>query len=402
MAIFSISMTKPNPEILRWARETAGLSLGQAAKKLSLGGKKNSGAAILKAFESGEKVPTRKKLDVMSAVYRRPLIVFFLPKPPPSTNKGEDFRTLPESLSEKGSGTLQALLRDIYVRQELMRDALVDAEDDERISFVGAGVGAGVNRPDVTTACAFIKDYFKINMDIFRNSKNAHESFKYIRGLVEDKRIFVLLLGDLGSHHSALSPEIFRGFALSDPVCPFVIINNNDAKSAWSFTLLHELAHIWMNKTGVSAQSHEHDVEKYCNDVASMILMPEVDLQRIAASLPAQRQDMVRYIQENSSNLNVSSSLICYRLLRSGRLDMQTWSELSSDFRELWKRSRDQKKAQAKESGGGSYYVTQRHRVGNALIQTVRRSLREGVISETKAGKVLGVKPGNVAEMVGV
>jgi len=36
--------------------------------------------------------------------------------------------------------------------------------------------------------------------------------------------IFVLLIGDLGSYHTAFDLEVFRGFALSDDIAPFIII----------------------------------------------------------------------------------------------------------------------------------------------------------------------------------
>jgi hypothetical protein len=60
--------------------------------------------------------------------------------------------------------------------------------------------------------------------------------------------VFVLLVGDLGSHHSPLSQEVFRGFALADKRVPFIVINDQDAKTARSFTLIHELTHIFSRK----------------------------------------------------------------------------------------------------------------------------------------------------------
>ncbi|MFY1080099.1 ImmA/IrrE family metallo-endopeptidase, partial [Escherichia coli] len=78
--------------------------------------------------------------------------------------------------------------------------------------------------------------------------------------------------GNLGSHHSALNVELFRGFALSDKVAPFVVINDQDSEQAWSFTLLHELAHIWLGQTGVSGGRPTSVIETFCNDVAGRIL----------------------------------------------------------------------------------------------------------------------------------
>ena len=53
-----------NPAILVWARETAGLDLDEAAKRLSFIKPKagESAAQRLLAFESGERTPTRNQL----------------------------------------------------------------------------------------------------------------------------------------------------------------------------------------------------------------------------------------------------------------------------------------------------------------------------------------------------
>ena len=86
-----------------------------------------------------------------------------------------------------------------------------------------------------------------------------------LRAKVESAGVFVLLIGNLGSHHSALGLEAFRGFALADPIAPFIVINDQDAKAAWSFTLLHELAHLWVGATGVSGQFTEGQLERFYN-----------------------------------------------------------------------------------------------------------------------------------------
>src|SRR3546814_3348390 len=94
--------------------------------------------------------------------------------------------------------------------------------------------------------------------------------------------IYVLLIGNLGSHHSAIDIDAFRGFALADPIAPFVVINDRDAKTAWSFTLLHEVAHLWIGATGVSGGHFEGSTEQFCNDVASSFLLPPRELAQLA------------------------------------------------------------------------------------------------------------------------
>ncbi|MNR38687.1 hypothetical protein D3C85_1568100 [compost metagenome] len=59
------------------------------------------------------------------------------------------------------------------------------------------------------------------------------------------------------------------------------------------------------------------------------------------------------------------------------------------------------KKADSAGEGGPNYYVVKRYKLGGALVNTVGRMMGEGVLTATKAGRVLGVKPSNVYGLVG-
>ena len=72
----------------------------------------------------------------------------------------------------------------------------------------------------------------------------------------------------------------FRGFALSNEYAPLIFINSKDTDAARSFTLLHELAHIAIGKSGLSNDLYEHQVEQWCNKVAAEVLIPKDSLQR--------------------------------------------------------------------------------------------------------------------------
>jgi transcriptional regulator with XRE-family HTH domain len=102
-------MPSVNPEILRWARETAGLSLEDAAAKLSLGGARGlAPEQRLAAYEIGEHEPSRPLLVRMAKQYRRPLLTFYLTKPPRLGERGEDYRTLPPEHSRVQDALLDA------------------------------------------------------------------------------------------------------------------------------------------------------------------------------------------------------------------------------------------------------------------------------------------------------
>ncbi len=55
----------------------------------------------------------------------------------------------------------------------------------------------------------------------------------------------------------------------------------------------------------------------------------------------------------------------------------------------------------AEVGGGANYYVVRRHRVGSTLINFIGRMMMSGLITTSKAGKVLGVKSCNVQKLIG-
>ena len=76
-------MAQINPQILTWARETAGLSIEDAAKKVGLSKTKSqTPAERLRSLESGDVEPSFSVLQKMAQKYRRPLVVFYLEQPP--------------------------------------------------------------------------------------------------------------------------------------------------------------------------------------------------------------------------------------------------------------------------------------------------------------------------------
>jgi plasmid maintenance system antidote protein VapI len=52
------------------------------------------------------------------------------------------------------------------------------------------------------------------------------------------------------------------------------------------------------------------------------------------------------------------------------------------------------------KEGGPSYYVVRQYRLGDALMDVVRRTIRENRLTHTKAAKILGVKPGTVESLI--
>lgn len=387
-----------NPAILRWARETAGLSLDEAAQKLQLGHAQNlSPTQKLQALEEGLTHPTRPLLLKLSKQYRRPLLTFYLEAPPLKGDRGEDFRLLPDDYAKSDEGLVDALVRDVRARQSIIRAALEDEDEATPLPFVGSvALDDGIEHVSES-----IREVIGFDLEAFRAQRTVAEAFAYLRAQAESVGLFVLIIGDLGSHHSKISVEAFRGFALADVAAPFVIINDQDSRAAWSFTLLHELSHIWLGQTGISGAVVESTLERFCNDVAGAILMPLAELSMLDVSDSTEFKAAIDRIDIFAKDRNVSRAMVAYKLYRYGAIGYDMWNALRKEFRQQWFDHRAELRRQAQnQKGGPTYYLVKRHRVGKALIEVVSRMTASGAITSTKAGKVLGVKPRNVYEFL--
>ena len=387
-------MPQVNPDILRWARETAGLTLEDAVAKLAIKDARGTAAIDrLRALEQGETSPTRPMLSKMAKQYRRPLLTFYLAQPPRQRHRGRDFRAPAVHRSKREEALLDALVRNVQARQGLLRSAMLDDDDDlVPLSFVGS---ATIDTP-VERLIGSIRATLGLQPSDLRAASNPDQAFRLLRSHAEQSGVFVLALGDLGSYHTELSVEVFRGFALTDEFAPFVVVNPTDSAAARCFTLLHELVHLWIGEPGISGGDPLDPVEVFCNKVASSFLLPDEELATLRVPGNEGVDGWAEAIKAFAEPRNVSSSMVAYRLYRRGVIDRETWLGLRGLFRSWWLdgRKRQRQKREGRD-GGPAYDVLVRHSLGPALVDLASRLMASGALTTTKVGRVLGVSPRN-------
>ena len=391
-------MPKVNPAIMVWARETAGLSQAEAARKLGFQDSSRSSAVEkLVLIEIGQKEPSRSRLVKMAGQYRRPLLTFYLSKPPQKSNRGVDFRTLPQSEHSSEEALLDALIREIRARQSMVRVIMEDEDEAEVLPFVGS------HRIEDGRAAVLksLQALLGVSTADYHAQRNASVAFALLRRRAEEAGIFVLLKGDLGNYETAFETSVFRGFSIADEVAPLIVINDQDARSAWSFTLLHETVHLLLGHTGISASNAENKIEQFCNDVAGEFLLPARDLDRLTFENGNELKAATEAINALANKLNVSSAMVAYRAYRSDLISQETYTRLRTLFRQAWQRERERRREHArKQKGAPNFYTVRRHRLGNRIIGLVDHMMAADALSTSKAAQILGVKPRQVQHLL--
>ncbi len=283
----------------------------------------------------------------------------------------------------------------------MLREVLEELEDGaEQLPFVGS---ARIADKSGNVAEA-IRTLLGVTKDQQRRSRGSTQLFALLRSAAERAGIYILLLGDVGSYHSDIGEDVFRGFALADDLVPFIVINDNDAEAARPFTLIHELAHIWIGASGVSGPLRdvpENVVERFCNDTASEFLLPSDEIPDLSSLQTADLEAVNAAVARLAGVWNVSEPAVAYRFAQKGWIARAVASSLFAMFADRWRREKEREKQNKKpDDTGPSFYTIRRHRLGAGLLATVRRALQEETLTYTRAAKILGVGPASVPTLL--
>lgn len=359
-----------NPSLLSWSRQRAGLSEAQVAKPLTVKTQR------VTEWEVGTSLPTFNQAQKWAAITHVPFGFLFLQAPPQEHLPLPDLRTLGGVLPDKPSLNLMDTVKDVLRKQDWYLEYLQDHERAP-LSFVGSFDC----RSSIKDVVADIRRVLGVADASVRMS---HDD--YLRALVngaEDAGILVMRSGvALGNTRRKLDVGEFRGFAISHVMAPIVFINSADAPSARLFTLMHELAHIWIGSTGVSDGGNQsaRQEETFCNAVAGEFLAP--------GSAFSVYWDGDPYWEENLAPLaeyfHVSALVIARRARDLGYISSDQYGAY---YRRILRAYRD------KDGSGGDYYRTAATRNSARLSKAVLAEAQSGRVLLREAGKLLGIQP---------
>lgn len=371
-------MTKAwiNNNILVWAREQARLSVEDVADRIG------TSATKVQAWESREALPTFKQAQRFAEISRIPFGYLYLQEPPGYQLPITDFRTIGDQPPPPLGADFRELLNEVLRKQSWFREYRLE-QSTERLPFVGKfQIGAPIR--DVALD---IKNVFHLQEADKATAPNWESYLRLLSERAETAGILIMKSGIVGTNtHRPLSVEEFRGFVVSDDIAPVIFLNGKDALAAQIFTLVHELAHIWLGVSGVSnpdirSNSPSVDIEKYCNSVAAEFLVPEDEL---AASWNA-AESFAENAWRLCRHFKVSSVVLARRAAEKGLGEWADYFAFYEAEQAAWVRG--------SQSSGGDFYRTSAIRNGKLFTKAVLERAFEGKLLYRDAGALLNVAP---------
>jgi len=381
-------LTQPIPvnnDILKWARETSGLSIAEVARKL----KKTIND--IENWEQGISSPTYPQLERLAyEIYMRPVAIFFFPAIPQESSPRVEFRTLPEEVVD----TMPPEIIKVYKRAKVYQLNLKELENQKKVKSPRLLDNFNLTKDsDVFDITQLIRSFLNIDLKTQISWKNKDEAIDEWRNILISFGIYIF--------KDAFRNNQFSGFSLYDENHSVIIINNSMPKARQIFTIFHEIAHLLYKAGGVDVleesfynrlQSDYYSIEQMCNKFAGEFLFPIAEF----------KNNRPVFNEENLTKMadiyKVSREVILRKYLDSNLIS----SEIYKEYTKKWlKEYIDLRKAKKESKSGGDHYNNKKAYLGEYYIKLAFSNYYQGKIDIEILANYLNVKVGNIPTFEG-
>jgi len=364
------------PQLLVWARKSAGLTLGQAA------GKAKVDVVVMEAWELGEESPSLSQLRKLGEAYKRPIAIFFLPEPPLTFDAQREFRRLAGISPGKESPELRLALRNAVFRREAALE--LHRLTGDPLVHIDAQLHPGTAPEDAGT---FIRKMLGVTWSQQIAWSSPHEALAAWRSAIERQGVLVF-------QSSGVPLDEMRGTCIPDQPLPVILINAKDAPHGRIFTLLHEFAHILLHNGGhmtsrmMGVRSpEEQPLEVAANAIAAATLLPADSFPQVAAHYRGAAAGEDNALRLLAQRVKVSPEVILRRLVTLQKASAGVYRTK----RDAW----GQTAWYIRASAGGPIpmQIKTLASAGRGYTNLVMNAYDQRLISTSAASDYLGVKP---------
>lgn len=328
----------------------------------------------------GDKLPTVNQLEEFTHKVHVPFGYMFFPTPPDEITPIPFFRTLNQTSTRKVSLNVYDTIQILQSRQEWLTEYLEEM-DYPVLDFVGRYNASS----DFNIIVNDIRRVLQLDPEWAAKLKNWEETLNFMTEKIEEAGIIVTYNSVVGTNNfRPINVKECRGFVLVDKRAPFMFINAADAKAAQIFTLMHELAHIWLGENaGFDNQMllpANDPVELLCDKVAAELLVPEVSFH--------EKWRVTHDFKVLGRNFKVSPIVIARRAFDLGFINKERFFNFYNEYMDGFEREN----ASQNQKSGGDFYATARKRISVRFAAFVNSAVKENKLLYRDAYRLTNLK----------
>ena len=355
------------PDLINWAISRAGYEYGEFFAKFPRA----------QSWLEEEKQPTLPQLRDFAKKTHVPFGYLFLEKPPEEELPIPFYRTT-SGETEQVSVNLRDTILNLQKRQDWVKEYLIE-QGEELLGFIGRFN----TQSSVQEVVQDIRATLGLDNNWAAGQTNWQKALDHLSEKVEEAGIFIIFNSVVDNNtHRPITVEECRGFVLCDEIAPFMFVNSADSKSAQMFTVVHELAHLWIGESAGfdfrQLQPWQNEIETFCDAVAAEFLVPEEDFRN--------RWEQTQDFEELAKIFKVSQIVIGRRALDTGKISREEFFDFYNEHIakfEKWKVDR---------GDGGNFYATLRRRLNPRFFATVHQAVKESKLLYKHAYELTGLR----------
>lgn len=381
-----------NKNTLRFVREQKAISLNYVTRITKF---KEDKLSLWENDDSG-KFPTINQAKAIAKCYRIPFAGLYMNASDINIKhlpKMRNLRTLPDAMVDNSA--LNLAIADVLSARDLL------LESKKALKEPATHFNVLINCPDDNVAqwAAEIRRTLGIDSNVQYKCRSTRQLYLYIRNLVEAAGAFVHCF-------TGIDTEIVRGFAIYDDLMPIIGLNNDDRYPAKTFSIIHELVHLIKRSSAVCNDMADsislQSEEVFCNAVAGAVLVPRVNLSRQLGEYTPNEIDL-DIVSSLADKFSVSKEVICRRLLDTGRISQQKYSQLITVIKLQFENDRKAAQEYRKLTRQGIPRNMSREAIdqnSSALCRTFFHGYREGFFDKQDISRYLGIKQNHIEKFI--
>lgn len=374
------------PTILKYARKYSGYSIEEISLKLKMETEQ------LQKYESEKCEIPFKHINRLAEIYKRPIVYFLLPKIPDDVVLPDDFRIVYDSsykndyspkfyLSVRRARYVQSILQELW-------------KGEAKYNFPKITLDTDVDKLGI-----WFRKQINFSFDKQIKWKDPFQALKEWKNALEQLNIFIL--------QSNLSIDEISAFCLADQKPYVVMLNSKDHEYRKIFSLIHEVGHLLLKKSGVcnpeemNNNSREYiEIEKFCNRFAASVILPlddfmsNNDVQSLIKNKYSlwDENDLINI----SRHFKVSEEMLLRRFMSFGYLNEKQYGDWRKEY---LKRTKDYLKPEQKKDLHIPRYRICISQNGKAFTSFVLDKFNSRMISFDAVSEILNISPRHISSL---